>query len=237
MFIGSLRKMGISVYVRQGQTIVRSAHSHEKRSNTLPQFVQRQKMRHAVALWKMLRFGCETIMFTQRKTNYQNFTSLANRLPVVFVPDGVMGQASFLMPGIPVSDGTLQTIKQRLGEIDGVPALQTDLKKGSRASHEKLLLYDAIQTIDDDMPRVRFSVHEVSWNEMTVVDGHYALVGDEFADEMKGWALVRVINDRCSPQSIVTRCTYYERFTTEEALQKATNSLRDLTDNHFLSPR
>ena len=35
---------------------------------------------------------------------------------------------------------------------------------------------------------------------MTVVDGGLALVGEEFADENKGWALVRIDRDRCSQQ-------------------------------------
>lgn len=36
----------------------------------------------------------------------------------------------------------------------------------------------------------------------------------QFADEMKGWALVRVTDDRCSTQSIVTRCPPYQQYTT-----------------------
>ena len=72
---------------------------------------------------------------------------------------------------------------------------------------------------------------------MAVVDGRLALVGDEFADEMKGWALVKVIDDRCSPQTIVTRCTIYQQYTTEDALEKAADSYGGLTETPFLSPR
>ena len=89
----------------------------------------------------------------------------------------------------------------------------------------------------EGVPRVRFSKRDVSRSEMAVVDGHLALVGDEFADDMKGWALVRVVNDRCSPQTIVTRCTLYQQYTTEEALQTAAKSYKGLTDHGFLSPR
>ena len=80
------------------------------------------------------------------------------------------------------------------------------------------------------MPRVRFTMREVSWWDMTVVDGHLALVGEEFADEMKGWALVKVIDGRCSPQAIVTRCTLYQQYTTEDALERASDSYGGLTD-------
>ena len=105
-----VRIAGMTFYMRNGQVIGRESATHEKRSNTLPQFVQRQKMRHTTMLWKTLRF-CDT-MFTERRTAYQNFASLANQLPAVYVPDdGTMNQSSFLMPGIPVSDVILPIIK------------------------------------------------------------------------------------------------------------------------------
>ena len=233
MLVGSLRTSGVTVYMKQGRLITRSSNSYEKRSNTLPQFIQRQKMRHSVQLWKMLKF-CET-MFTQRPTAYNNFMSLANRMPVVFV-ERLIDQASFLMPGIPVSDGTLPTVQQHLGEVDGTPALITNLQYGEYFFNEKLWLFTAEQNMEG-VPRVRFNKRNVSRSEMTVVDGHLALVGEEFADEMKGWALVRVADNRCSPQTIVTRCTLYQQYTTEEALQTAAKSYKGLTDHGFLSPR
>ena len=219
---------GVTFYKRQGQVIGRVSESMEKRSNTLPQFKQRQRMRHTIALWKMLRF-CET-MFTERGNAYQNFASLANRLPVVYVERILMEQASFLMPGIPVSDGTLPTLQQELGEVDGVSALITNLSYGESYLHEKLWLYTAEQKVEGSLPRVRFSKRDVTRREMTIVDGQLALVGEEFADDMKGWALVRVDDTRCSPQTIVTRCTLYQQYTTEEALQVAAKSYGGLTD-------
>jgi hypothetical protein len=230
-----MRMAGITFYLRNGQVVGRESYTHEKRSNTLPQFIQRQKMRHTTALWKMLRF-CD-VMFTERRTAYQNFASLANQLPAVFVTKRQMDQSSFLMPGIPMSDGILPMVKQELGEVNGVPALLTDLKVENRSEHAKLRLYTAVQTLEYEMPRVRFTMREVSWWDMAVVDGCLALVGEEFADEMKGWALVKVVDDRCSPQTIVTRCTLYQRYTTEEALERAADSYGGLTETPFLSPR
>jgi len=236
MLLGSLRKAGVTTYMKQGKMITRVSNSNERRSNTLPQFIQRQKMRHTIALWKTLKY-CET-MFTERQTAYLNFASLANRLPVVFVPNnGLMGGASFLMPGIPVSDGKLPAIHEQLGEVDGTAALMTDLKGEAWVPQTKLLLYTAEQHIDGDMPRVRFSMRKVAWEEMTFVDGHYVLKDEIFADDMKGWALVLVKGERCSPQTIVTRCTLYQQYTTEEALEKAADSYGGLTDRDFLSPR
>lgn len=232
MMVGSLRTSGVTTYLKQGKLITRSSNSNQRRSNTLPQFVQRQKMRHTTALWKMLKF-CVT-MFTERPSAYSNFASLANRLPVVFVPDdGLMNGASFLMPGIPVSDGKLQVVHEQLGEVDGVAALMTDIKGEAWDYQSKLLLYTAEQHIEHNMPRVRFSMREVSWEEMTLVDGQYVLKNEAFADDMKGWALVLVKGERCSPQTIVTRCTLYQQYTTKEAMEKAADSYGGLTGTSF----
>ena len=229
-----MRMGGMTLYVRRGQVVARPARQHEKRSNTLKQFKQRQKMRHTMALWKMLSF-CE-VFFTERQNAYLNFASLANRLPVVYVTNDTMRQASFLMPDIPVSDGTLPTINQHLGEVDGVPALITDCKLGSPVDVARLLLYTAEQTIENEMPRVRFDVREISCWDMPLVDGCLAIKSEEFADDMKGWALVDVYGDRCSPQRIVTRCTLYQQYTTEDALKKAADSYGGITNRPFLSP-
>ena len=146
-----------------------------------------------------------------------------------------MNQSSFLMPGIPVSDGVLPIIKQELGEVDGRPALITDLKVSDRTHHANLWLYTAVQEMENDvLPRVRFSMRKVSWWDMAVVEDRLALVGEEFADEMKGWALVKVMDDRCSRQTIVTRCTLYQRYMTEDALEVASDSYGGLTDTPFL---
>ena len=221
-----VRMAGTTFYLRNGQVVGRPSTMHMKHTCTLPQFLRRQNMRHTIALWKMLK-DCET-MFTERRNAFQNFASLANRLPVVYVSQ-VMNQASFLMPGIPVSDGMLPEVKQELGEVDGVPALLTDLKTCEPEDGERLLLYTAVQQIENELPRVRFSMREITRFDMTVVDGRYVLKGDEFANGMKGWALVRVVYDRCSPQGIVTRCTLYEQYTTEEALETAADSYGGLT--------
>lgn len=233
---GRLRRSGVTIYERNGQLVARTARSCEKRSNTRNQFIQRQKMRHTIELWRMLHLGCKELMFTEHQTAYLNFASLANRMPAVYIARGWMNRASFLMPGIPVSDGTRPMVNQRLGEVDGVSALITDMNENDRTYRTKLWLYTAEQNMDN-MPRVTFSMREVKWNELTQIDGHMALVGEEFADNMKGWALVRVVGDRCSPQTIVTRCTEYLQFTTEEALQTAAKSYGGLTESPLIMPR
>ena len=103
-----------------------------------------------------------------------------------------------------MSYGRLPEIKQQLGEVDGTPALITDLKAHDWEPWTKLWLYTAVQDGSDNDALVRFSKREVPWEEVTLVDGHYVLKGEEFADDMKGWALVLVKGERCSPQTIAT---------------------------------
>lgn len=232
---GSVRSAGVTFYLKKGQMIVRSSKTVAKRSCTRRQFIQRQRMRHTTALWQQLS-GCRP-MFSGGKSTYARFATLANRLPAVFVPcNGSLDGASFLMPEMPVSDGSLTPIKQQLGSVDGIAALLTDLKPGDLRRPEKFLLYTAEQRIEGNKPVVRFlQEREVSKEEFTEVGGRLALTGDEFADPMRGWALVRVISsatpgeDRCSTQSLVTNCRLYEQYTTEEALQQAAQSYGGLT--------
>ena len=222
--IGKIPSLGVTKYIRNGTVVTRVSTSEGRRSNTRGQFLQRQRMRHSIALWKDLSLWSP--MFTEGKTAYHRFLSLANQLPVVFLPknkDSVEG--SLLMPGIPMSEGKLLPVLQQLGEVDGIPALITDRKAGDVRPYEVFLLYSAEQRFHrEDCPKVSFTMREVKRDEFTLVDGCLALVDNDFANEMKGWALVRVMGKNCSTQSIITRCKYYEQFTTEEALEKAAKS-------------
>lgn len=227
MMIGSLRSAGITTYMRNGQIITRVSNSMQRRSNTIGQFKQRQRMRQTIALWRNLKY-CD-VMFTMRSTPYQNFASLANRLPAVYVPR-MYGDISLLRPGIPVSDGTLPVINQKLGEVNGVPALITDLGKDDITYNDRFRLYIAVQEVSSGRATsVKFSMRKISLNELSLVDGKFVLKGDEFANEMMGWALVRVNGDNCSAQGIVTRCTYYKKYTTDEALQETIKDYKGLT--------
>ena len=47
---------------------------------------------------------------------------------------------------------------------------------------------------------------------------------------MLGFGIVRINKGHASTQHVVTRYTYYEQYTTEEALQAAAKSYKGLTD-------
>jgi len=222
--IGKIPSLGVTKYVRNGTVVTRVSTSEGRRSNSRNQFIQRQRMRHSVALWKELSLWSP--IFTEGKTAYHRFLSLSNQLPVVYVSkDKASAVCSLLMPGIPVSEGNLLPVQQRLGEVDGTPALITDRKAGEVRPNEVFLLYTAEQLYyREDCPKVSFKMREVKRDEFTLVDGCLALLDNDFDNEMKGWALVRVMGKNCSTQSIVTRCKYYEQFTAEEALEEASKS-------------
>ena len=124
--------------------------------------------------------------------------------------------ASFLMPDIPVSEGKLLTVRQHLGEVDGNAALIASMVKNDVRLGAELWLYTAEQRVEYDVPRVNFNARKVKKSELVATDGGLALVGEEFADHNKGWALVLVDGDRCSTQGIVTQCTLYEQYTSQE---------------------
>ena len=118
-------------------------------------------------------------------------------------------------------------VKDKTLEIVGTDLSQFNLDTNSAVYKikEKFLLYTAEQQFHrEDCPKVSFMMREVKRDEFAVVDGCLALVNNDFANEMKGWALVRVMGKNRSTQTIVTRCKYYERYTSEEAMEAAVKS-------------
>lgn len=225
---GRLEKSGITVYYRNGRTVARTATSYQPKRRTRKQFIARQQMLHSTRLWTLLKWA-GTPLFPAQPTAYARFLSLMHRTEVVFLPQrGPLDGATMLLPEMPLSEGLMPSVKQYLSEVEGNPALITNLTRDSLHRGDKLLLYTLTQNIQGT-PRVRFARREVMPSEMADTTEGLALVSDEFADDMKGWALVHVHGDRCSTQTAVTRCTYYQQFTTEEALQEAAASYGGLT--------
>lgn len=226
---GSLKRAGVTFYLRNGKVVARVAHSDERRSNTRGQFVARQRMRHTTALWQAIR-DCDP-MFSGGKSTYACFASLANSLPVVYVPNNSPETgASFLMPGMPLSDGTLPSIELKIGSVEGMPALITDLKSSAVGRGERLRLYTLEQALSVGRPVLRMRYRDLLPGDFREVDGCLALIDDRFDDQMHGWGIVRIDGDRCSSQVAVTNCSYYVRFTTEEALLAAAETYGGLTD-------
>ncbi len=226
---GSLKSSGVTFYLRDGQMIARSASSLQPKRRTRAQFVARQQLAHGCRLWSLLKWAGEP-MFGKTPTAYARFRTLMRRTPVVFTPRrGSMAEAVLLLPGMPVSDGVLPVVEQWLGEADGTAALLTSLTAADIRRGDILRLYTLNQTLDGRRPMVRISAADLHVNDFRLVDDHLALVDEGFADEMAGWALVHIRGEKCSSQQVVTRCSYYQQFTTEEALLAAAESYGGLT--------
>ena len=227
---GRFKKAGVTVYNRNGKAVARPSMSMQPKRRTRKQFIARQQMLHSTRLWTLLKWAGEPL-FPALPTAYARFLSLMHRTEVVFLPqNGPLDGATMLLPDMPLSEGLLPTVKQHLGEVDDNVAFITDLTRDSLHRGDKLILYTLTQDLTGQ-PLVRFSRREVMPDEMTETADGLALVSDEFAGDMKGWALVHVRKESCSTQTAVTRCTYYQRFTTEEALQEAAASYGGLTQD------
>ena len=224
---GSVRRAGVTFYTRGGKTILRTAHSLQPERRTRGQFDVRMRTKHSAELWTMLKMAGE-VHFYGEGTAYSRFRSLAFQLAPVYSTKNQ--RPSLLMPGIPVSEGSLTSIKQKLSTVDGKPALVTNLKKAELEKGESLTLFVAQQTLEgnEQEPRCHFATREVKIKDMVATKDGMALVGDEFGDEMKGWALVRMVrskmNPQCSTQRIVTRCNLYERYTSDAAFEASIES-------------
>lgn len=225
---GSLRRAGITFYTRGGQTVARVATSQQPRRNTRGQFESRQRMRHITALWKDV--GPFTLFEAGARSCYAQFASLAAGLEVVYLPrEGAQVCHSVLMPGIPVSLGSMPEVALALGEVEGEPALLTDLTAERLKEGDRLWLVELHQSIEGRLSIVRASCRQLQEAEWVWANGCLVLAGSLYADDMRGWALVHQRGDCRSTQRVVTRSTYYRQFTTDEALMALASSYGGLT--------
>ena len=219
---GSIRSAGITLYTKQGQTIVRSSKSHQPPRRTLAQFKSRERFAHNNSLWEVIK---DTSIIT-----YAQFCALAAKLPVLYLThDEHFIGYTLLLPGIPVACGTLPDIGYRLGDVDGVPALLTDLAPTRLAGGDSLTLVTLRQLMYGGQPQLTATACEVTADDITVVGGCVALTGGDFGDSDRGWALVRRHGAQCSSQTVVTACRRYLAYTTDDALQRAAASYGGLT--------
>ena len=245
---GSLRVAGVTLYTRGEKTIMRVARSRQPKRRSRKQFDMRERMAHTTTLWRSIKWAGRPL-FTGGDNTYQRFATLANKLTVVYLTAREhRSGASLLLPSMPLSDGTLPDIGYHLGEVEGQAALLTDLPMTFQRG-ESVRFYTLRQTMDHETPRLgawfnllvdngRLATTVTSRDAtlrpcevaVTEVEGRLALTGAVFADPLAGWGLVREEHGRCSSQQAVTRCTYYERYTTPAALQAAAQSYGGLTN-------
>jgi len=231
-------------YQKNGKTIVRKARNRNyknkgnRKRTTRDQFIQRQRLMRNNALWRVLKQAGE-VFFKGGASACHRFRSINREVPDVFMNKSQrLNNMALLLPKMVLSDGPVSPINYQLEERDGQFVLKTDLTE-AEAQKGRLLLYVLQQKANReelhgvflaDHPTLSAKMVEVnpsaetqadSGFAVTLVDGCMVLTGEMFADEMSGFGLVHVIDGCASTQQLVTRCTYYERYATEEALQTA----------------
>ena len=238
---------------RGDKTFTRPAHIRQPHRLSRKQLLIRERQSHNNALWRALKESGH-VYFEANKPAYNHFMAINMQSPVPYIPKQQFHSGNaLLLPGMVLSDGPLTPISYQLDEVDGQPALLTDLTK-KEAQKSTLLLYVLHQKVlaHQDWPDqfyLSIKVETLTPSDFTVVpstlltpyqskSGTLALVGPRFADPMLGFGIVRLKDGHASHQHVVTRCSYYERYTTEEALQAAAKSYGGLTgDGTFLNPK
>ena len=235
---------GLTFYKRGGLTFARPRHIRQPRRLSRGQLFVRERQSHNNALWRALK-RTGKVFFQGNKAPYYRFMSVNMFSPVPYLEEEhYTSKCSLLLPEMVVSDGPLPTVGYQLGDVDGQQALLTDLTR-TAARKDTLLLYVLKQDVirwraGEEQFRISIEVETVTVDDFVNVPstltspyknvrGTLALVGDRYGDPMLGFGLVRVKDGLASHQRVVTRCTYYEKYTTEEALQAAAKSYGGLT--------
>ena len=246
---------GLTTYIRNGKKYVRVSTSHQPRRLSRKQLLVRERQSHNNALWRALKASGHVFMEGGDNTAYNHFMAINMESPVPYIPKQQYHSGNaLLLPDMIISDGPLQPVSYQLGEIDNptsslnapatIPALLTDLTPND-AKNDTFLLYVLQQNVitHQDWPDqfyLSIKAEPLTKDDFTLVpstllspyknaQGTLALIGDRFADPMLGFGIVRIKDGHASHQHVVTHCTYYERFTTEEALQAAAKSYGGLT--------
>lgn len=244
-----------TIYQRGGQTFIRETHIEQPYRLSRKQLVLREQIAHNNILWRRLKTTGRTY-FEGGVDTYRRFMSVNRISPTVYLTkDQLSSNTSLLLPNMAVSSGPLTPISYQIDEVDGRPAMLTSLTPEGMRTGEYLLYVLRQEVIhwqnEKEHIQVDISVVPVAPNQNIEIpdlgniglvttlsgrqessqrsSGSVAIVGDIFADPMLGFALVRIQDGHVSSQHVVTNCTYYERYTTEEALQAAAKSYDGLT--------
>ena len=78
---GRFKESGVTIYLRNGKPVARTATSWQPKRRTRKQFIARQQMLHSTRLWAFLKYA-GTPMFPALPTAYARFLSLMHRTEV-----------------------------------------------------------------------------------------------------------------------------------------------------------
>ena len=125
--------MGITFYRRGGKTYARTSTRTAPNSQSVKQFMNRERMRHTIALWHCFYSSDKPLMETSGNLSAYNAFLRANSvLPTVYLTkqQAVQG-AALLMPGMVVSEGRLPAVEYDFAVLEsGERVVLTNLQTG-----------------------------------------------------------------------------------------------------------
>jgi len=248
--LGIVGRIGdFTVYIRNGKKILRKANSSQPRRLSRKQLAMRVRFAHNTALWRILK-STKMVFFEGDKSPDKRFMSINQESPVPYITkQQYRSGISLLLPRMVISYGTLRPISYELGDVDGKAALLTDLTP-QNAYNGEYFLYSLRQEVYNhfnlfEIPKLALRIDKVNPENFVKVPstlftsyksktGCLAIVDNRFCDPMMGFALVHVKDGHISTQQVITNCIYFERYTTEEAIQATALSYGGFTDNDNL---
>lgn len=120
-FTGRIRGAGVTFFRRGGKTYARVSTRTAPNMQSVKQFINREKMRHSIALWKSFNTPYEPLMATTGTTTaYNAFLRANSSLPTVYLTKQQARQgAALLMPGMVVSEGRLPKVEYDFAVLAG----------------------------------------------------------------------------------------------------------------------
>ena len=132
-FTGRIRGAGVTFFRRGGKTYARTSTRTAPKRQSVKQFINREKMRHSIALWHCFYVPYKPLMETsENQTAYNAFLRANSALPTVYLTKQQARQgAALLMPGMVVSEGRLPAVEYDFAVLEsGERIVLTDLMTG-----------------------------------------------------------------------------------------------------------
>ena len=124
---------GVTFYRRGGKTYARISTRKAPNRQSVKQFINREKMRHSIALWHCFYSSDKPLMETSGSlTAYNAFLRANSALPTVYLTKQQARQgAVLLMPGLVVSEGRLPGVEYDFAVLEsGERVVLTNLLTG-----------------------------------------------------------------------------------------------------------
>ena len=139
-FTGRIRGAGVTFYRLGGKTYARTSTRTAPNRQSVKQFMNREKMRHSIALWHCFYVPYKPLMETSGNLSaYNAFLRANSALPTVYLTKQQARQgAALLMPGMVVSEGRLPAVEYDFAVLE---------------SSERVVLTDLLTGLDEGETR------------------------------------------------------------------------------------